>query len=217
MGADYILSFLVFAVLARKLGPEAFGVFALAVAFAEFGRIIPSSGMVSALSRARQTSPEMADTVFWSTIALSCVVAAAIALLAPFLASAFGEPTVAPLLIALGLILPVSAAGATHIALMLREFGHRSMASRSVVSGVMGGAAALAAAWAGWGPWSLVVQRGVSEVAGTAMAWRAYRWLPGRQYSRQIVREMAGLSATLTLTQLLLSRWYACRTSSSAG
>ena len=203
MGADYILSFLVFAVLARKLGPEAFGVFALAVAFAEFGRIIPSSGMVSALSRARQTSPEMADTVFWSTVALSCVVAAAIALLAPFLASAFGEPTVAPLLIALGLILPVSAAGATHIALMLREFGHRSMASRSVVSGVMGGAAALAAAWAGWGPWSLVVQRGVSEVAGTAMAWRAYPWLPGRQYSRQIVREMAGLSATLTLTQLL--------------
>ena len=36
-GSDYILSFAVFAVLARKLGPEAFGIFALAVAFAEFG------------------------------------------------------------------------------------------------------------------------------------------------------------------------------------
>jgi hypothetical protein len=36
-GSDYILSFAVFAVLARKLGPEAFGVFALAVAFSEFG------------------------------------------------------------------------------------------------------------------------------------------------------------------------------------
>src|SRR6266545_1371091 len=34
--SDYFLSFVVFALLARKLGPAAFGVYALAVAFAEF-------------------------------------------------------------------------------------------------------------------------------------------------------------------------------------
>ena len=32
----------------------------------------------------------------------------------------------------LGLRLPISAAGATHIALMLHDFGHKAMASRSV-------------------------------------------------------------------------------------
>ncbi len=202
-GSDYFLSFVVFAVLARTLGPAAFGVFALAAAFAEFGRILPSTGLVSALSRARHVSPQMADTVFWSTFALSVVVAGLIALVAPAVATALGEPSVAPLLTALGLILPVSAAGTTHIALKLREFGHRSMASRSVVSGVLGGAAALAAAWAGWGPWSLVVQRGVSEMSGTVMAWHAHRWLPGRRYSSAILRNMAGLSASLTVTQLL--------------
>jgi O-antigen/teichoic acid export membrane protein len=202
-GSDYFLSFVVFALLARKLGPAAFGVFALAVAFAEFGRILPSTGLVSALTRAKQVSATMADTVFWSTLALACAIAAAIALVARPLAAAFGEPAVAPLLTALGLILPVSAAGATHIALKLRQFGHKSMASRSVVSGALGGAAALAAAWAGWGPWSLVVQRGVSEVAGTAMAWHAYRWWPGRRYSSTVLRSMAGFSASMTLTQLL--------------
>ena len=202
-GSDYLLSFVVFAVLARTLGPAAFGVFALALAFAEFGRVLPSTGLVSALSRARQVSPEMADTVFWSTFALSLVIAALMALFAPVIAEALGEPAVAPLLTALGLILPVSAAGATHIALKLREFGHRSLASRSVASAVLGGAAALTAAWAGWGPWSLVVQRGVAEVTGTAMAWRAHRWLPGRRYSPAVLRSMAGLSASITLTQLL--------------
>ncbi len=44
-------------------------------------------------------------------------------------AAAFGEPTVAPLLIALGGILVISVLGAIHIALMLREFGHRAMAT----------------------------------------------------------------------------------------
>jgi O-antigen/teichoic acid export membrane protein len=141
--------------------------------------------------------------VFWSTLALAWAIAAVAALVARPLAAAFGEPAVAPLLAALGLILPISAAGATHIALKLRDFGHKSMASRSVVSGVLGGAAGLSAAWAGWGPWSLVVQRAVAEVAGTAMAWQAYRWLPGRRYSSAVLRDLAGHGMSMTITQLL--------------
>jgi O-antigen/teichoic acid export membrane protein len=201
--SDYLLSFLVFAVLARKLGPAAFGVFALAAAFAEVGRVLPSSGLINALTRAKRVPQEMADTVFWSTLALACLVAALTAFVAPSLASAFGAPAVGPLLMALGLILPISAAGATHMGLKLREFGHKALAARSVVSGILGGMAALAAAWAGWGPWSLVVQRGVTEMAGTAMAWQAYRWLPGRHFSLRMLREMLGLSASMTGTQLL--------------
>src|SRR4051812_8733196 len=62
-GSDYILSFVVFAVLARKLGPASFGVYALAVAFAEVGKVLPSSGLIDTLTRAKRVSPEMADTV----------------------------------------------------------------------------------------------------------------------------------------------------------
>jgi O-antigen/teichoic acid export membrane protein len=204
-GTDYLFSFVVFAVLARKLGPAAFGVFALAVAFAEFGKILPTAGLVNALARAKQVSAEMADTVFWGTFGLSCLVAVVTALVARPLASAVGAPDVAPLLTALAMILPVTAAGATHITLTLRDFGHKSMASRSVVCGVLGGAAALAAAYAGWGAWSLVVQRGVTEATGTAMAWQAYRWVPGRQYSSRILRELASFSVTMTVTSFLFT------------
>jgi len=202
-GSDYLFSFAVFAVLARKLGPETFGLFALAVAFAEFGKILPNAGFAAALPRAREVTPEMADTVFWTSLAVSVVVASAIALLAGPIAGLFGEPQVAPLLIALGAVLIVSVAGATHIALMLREFGHREMATRSVVSNIVGGGAALAAASAGWGAWSLVVQRGVTELAGTGMAWWAYRWMPGRRLSLKVLRELWGFSAGMTVTQIL--------------
>ena len=202
-GSDYVFSFAVFAVLARKLGPEAFGIFALAVAFAEFGKILPAAGLATAIQRAREVTPVMADTVFWTSLTLAFLAAGALALLAGPIAGAFGEPAVAPLLVALGAILVVSVAGAIHIALMLREFGHRAMATRSVVSNLAGGAAALAAAGAGWGAWSLVVQRGVTEVAGTLMAWHAYPWMPGRRFSFAVVRKLAGFSASMTLTQIL--------------
>lgn len=203
IGSDYLFSFVVFAVLARKLGPEAFGVFALAAAFAEVVRVLPTAGLTSALQRAREVSGEMADTIFWASLGVAVVGAAGLALTAEPLATAVGEPAVAPLLVALGLTLPVTAAGGTHIGLMLREFGHKAMATRSVVSNVLGGAAGLTAAWAGWGAWSLVAQRGVTELAGTAMAWQAYHWLPGRTFSPRVLRELAGYSFSMTYAQVL--------------
>ena len=202
-GSDYLLSFLVFAILARKLGPEAFGVFALAAAFAEVVRILPTAGFTSALQRARAVSPAMADTVFWASLAVATAGAGALALLAEPIGALVGAPAVAPLLVALGLTLPISAAGGTHIALMLREFGHKARATRSVVSNVLGGAAGLAAAWSGWGAWSLVAQRAVTEVAGTVMAWQAYPWWPGGGFSTRVLRELSGYSISMTYTQVL--------------
>jgi O-antigen/teichoic acid export membrane protein len=201
--SDYLLSFLVFAVLARTLGPRAFGVFALAAAFAELVRIIPTAGFTTALQRAKSVSPEMADTVLWASLAVASLGAAALALLAGPISRLVEEPAVAPLLVGLGLTLPISAAGGTHIALMLHQFGHKAMASRSVVSNVLGGAAGLAAAWSGWGAWSLVAQRGVTELVGTMMAWQAYPWWPGRAFSTRVLRELSGYSVTMTYTQVL--------------
>ena len=203
LGSDYLFSFAIFAILARKLGPEAFGVFALAAAFAELVRALPTAGFTSALQRAREVSPRMADTVFWTSLAVASLGAAALALLAGPIGALVGEPAVAPLLVGLGLTLPISAAGGTHIALMLREFGHKAMASRSVASNLLGGAAGLAAAWSGWGAWTLVVQRGVTELVGMAMAWQAYPWWPGRAFSTGVLRELSGYSIAMTYTQVI--------------
>jgi O-antigen/teichoic acid export membrane protein len=202
-GSDYLLSFLVFAVLARELGPRAFGVFALAAAFAELIRILPTAGFTTALQRAKAISPEMADTVLWASLAVASLGAAVLALLAGPISLLVGEPAVAPLLVGLGLTLPISAAGGTHIALMLHDFGHKAMASRSVVSNLVGGAAGLAVAWNGGGAWSLLVQRGATELAGTLMAWQAYPWWPGRRFSRRVLRELSGYSIAMTYTQML--------------
>jgi O-antigen/teichoic acid export membrane protein len=35
------------------------------------------------------------------------------------------------------------------------------------------------------------------------MAWHAYRWMPGRRFSFDVLRELAGFSASMTLTQIL--------------
>ena len=54
---------------------------------------------------------------------------------APLAERAFGAPQLAAVLIWLTIPVILSGAGNTHMALRLREFGHRTLAVRSVVAG----------------------------------------------------------------------------------
>src|SRR3546814_13628870 len=75
------------------------------------------------------------------------------------------------------------------MALRLREFGHRTIALRSLFAGLIGGGAAITAALAGFGVWALVVQRLVAETIGAILSWTSYRWVPGIAFSLKQLRE----------------------------
>ena len=203
IASDQMFSFVVFVILARLLSPHEIGIFALAIAFTEMSRVIAIQGMVQNIPRAKKLTPELADTVFWTNLAMSIVVAFVVLGIAPIIMNLIKQPDAAAPLQALGFVLPIAALGATHLSLRLREFGHKSLALRSFVGGTIGGAAAIAAAFAGWGVWSLVVQRFVTEVLNALMAWLSYRWLPGRNFSMKQLRTIWGFGFNMALTQIL--------------
>ncbi|HJT14805.1 MAG TPA: lipopolysaccharide biosynthesis protein [Dongiaceae bacterium] len=203
IASDQMFSFIVFVLLARLLSPREIGTFALAMAFAEVSRVIAIQGMVQNIPRAKKLTPELADTVFWTNLAMSFVVALVVLGAAPIIMDVIDQPDAAGPLQALGFVLPIAALGATHMSLRLREFGHKSLALRSVVSGTIGGAVAIGAAFAGWGIWSLVVQRFVTESLNALMAWLSYRWVPGRGFSMKQLREIWGFGFNIALTQIL--------------
>jgi O-antigen/teichoic acid export membrane protein len=202
IGAEQLFSFLIFVALARMLPPSQFGLFALALLVIEIGRIISSGGLTQAIARAPSVSEELADTVFWSNLGLAIILALAGFAAADELALAVGDPAVAGPLRALCAVLPIAALGATHMTLRLRQFGHRSMAVRAIVGGVVSGVAALAAAWYGWGLWSLVVQKAVQELIGAILSWTAYRWRPGLLFSWVELSAIRGFAVDSMISQL---------------
>lgn len=203
IASDQMFSFVVFVILARLLSPSEVGTFALAMAFTEVSRVIAIQGMVQNIPRAKRLTPELADTVFWTNLAMSFAVAFAVLGIAPLIMDLIDQPGAAAPLQALGFVLPIAALGATHMSLRLREFGHKSLALRSVVGGTIGGGAAIAAAFAGWGIWSLVVQRFVTESMNALMAWLSYKWVPGRGFSMKQLREIWGFGFNMAATQIL--------------
>lgn len=203
-GGDQVFGFVVFAALAHRLNPATFGVFIVGLAVAEVGKIVAQGGLVSSLYRAPEITPRLADTVFWGNLGMGVLVAIACFALRHPLANAMGSPAAAPVIAALGCVVPVSAAGASHMSRTLRAFGHRALAIRSFGAGLIGGALALLAAQAGWGVWALVVQRFASEAVGTLVAWHAFRWRPGLHFSWTTLRAQWRLGVGVATSQLLL-------------
>lgn len=203
-GGDQVFGFIVFATLAHQLDPATFGVFIVGLAVAEVGKILAQGGLVSSLYRAREVTARLADTVFWANLAMGILVALVCVAMRHPLARAMGSAEAAPVIAALGFIVPISAAGATHMSRNLREFGHRALAVRSLGAGLVGGTLALVAAHAGWGVWALVVQRFASEMIGTLVAWHAFRWRPGFDVSWTTLRTQWKLGASVAGSQLLL-------------
>ena len=201
--SDQLFSFAVFIILARSLSKEDIGIFAMAYVFAEGSRIIATGGLVQIIARAPEIDDEQTDTIFWSNMGVASLLTALIWMLAPTIGDLLNHPEIAYPLQILSLILPVNALGACHMALRLREFGHKTVALRSMLAGVIGGGAAVIAALSGYGIWSLVIQRCVAEAIGTVLAWTSYRWVPGRQFRWQRAKENFRFGGDLTIAQII--------------
>ena len=204
IGSDQGFAFVIFVVLARLLSPHDMGVFALALAVAELGRLIASAGFPDAVIREPELDGELADSIFWLNFGFALAVCLVLVALAQPIAWFFREQQLVAIVCTLALVLPLSSLGSIHTARTLRDFGHRSVATRSLVSNLLGGGVAIVAARAGFGAWSMVLQRVIVESVVVLLAWHAYPWLPQRRFARTRVGGMVRFSVNTMLSQVLL-------------
>jgi O-antigen/teichoic acid export membrane protein len=204
IGSDQGFSFVIFVLLARLLNPHAMGVFALALTISELARLIASAGFPDAVIREPELDSELADSIFWLNFGFALGVCLLLVALAQPIAWFFHEQQLVMIVCALAVVLPLSALGGIHTARTLREFGHRSVAARSLISNLFGGGAAILAARAGFGAWSMVLQRLIVEAIMVLLAWHAYPWLPRRRFARKRLGAVFRFSLNTMLSQVLL-------------
>jgi len=203
VGWTNLASFVMFVTLARILGATQFGLYALAAGVLDIVRVLANAGLSDAVQRERQLGEETADTAFTAGLGLSVLLVALTALLAVPYSWLMHSREVAPLLIVLSLTLPITALGNIHVARLLREFGHKYVAIRSVATGIGAGAVAIVAALLGAGVWALVIQVMLVEIIGTVVAWVAFPWRPRLRFDRARLRELLSFGGSMMLTQLL--------------
>jgi len=175
---SHLSSFLMFAVLARLLGPEDFGLVAFATVFVDLSRTVAFAGIPTALIRNAEWDDKVASTAFWGNLTLALAFVAILAGPGSIVLGYYYSTEMGGVLSALSVALFVDAARATHEAKLQREFQYKSLAKRAAIATALSGILGIVLALLGWGVWALVANRLANSLLQTMIVWRACRWTP---------------------------------------
>ncbi len=208
-----LLQLLVFTVLARLVGPEAYGLVALAMVFVLVPqKLLVQGGWIEALVQRRELAREEVDSVFWLLAGLGLASALLLAAAAPWAAALLDLPELAPLLRVLAICPFLTSLMVVPAGLLQRRLALAPLALRSILGVGLGGVVAVALALAGAGPWALVANEIAWPLAGVVILGLAaghrprLAWAPRRL--AEIGRFALGISGEqlLQLGELLLPR-----------
>jgi polysaccharide transporter, PST family len=153
------LQIAVLPIVARLLGPSAFGLVALAMPLILLANMISDAGLGNALVRERDSSRELESTIFWFSLGMATALAILVSLLAWPVSIFLVQPGLVPIIIVLTSILPIGGSLSVPNARISREGKFSLFAVGDAIASVTSSAAAIVAALAGAGAWSLVVQQ----------------------------------------------------------
>lgn len=188
--------------LAALLGPEAFGVVALASIYVLFVEFLVRQGIVQAVIQKRDLSAAHTDAAFWMTLGTAVALAAATIGLAGVWADLNSAPALRPLLIALSGVAFFQAFWQVPTALLQRELDFRRSEVPLNIGTACGGFAGVVAALLGAQEWAIVVQLYTYGVVGTVLLFRATPWRPRWSFSWTAARELLSVSSGALLATI---------------
>jgi PST family polysaccharide transporter len=201
-GGQQALSALFTFVLAALLGPEAFGLVAMAAVYVAFVQLVLEQGMSAAIVQRRDLSEDHLNAAFWMVVAASLVLTAISLGLAGWWARVNSLPELAPVIRLLALGVPLEGLMVVQRALLHRQMNFRAFAIRATVSMTVGGIVGLILAWRGFGAYALVAQTLTTSTVGLALFWILSGWRPRLRFAPRAARELMGFSAGTLLGKL---------------
>ncbi|WP_193721663.1 lipopolysaccharide biosynthesis protein [Georgenia subflava] len=176
--------------LAVLLGPEPFGVIAMALVFTGFIEMIQQQGLMPAIISRVELRREHADTAFWLVVGVGLAMTVIGIAVAPVWAVLNDLPQLGRVIQVLALGVPLTSTAIVHEALLRRELDFKSLALRGWISVAIGGVAGVVAAFLGLGVWALVAQQLAMTLSGTIAIWLVSSWRPHWRFSKQAASEL---------------------------
>ncbi|MDP2770610.1 MAG: MOP flippase family protein [Giesbergeria sp.] len=204
-GVRALLQIAQVAVLARLLAPADYGLMAMVSVVLGFASIFADMGMNSAYVQRQNVSEQERSSLFWLNVGMSGALTLVVLVLSPLLARWFGDVRLTPLLMLAASTFVISALGQQVRMSAEKAMNFRPVVLLEVVAALLGFAAAVAGALAGWGVYALLVGGIVSAVSGTLLAWLylADGWRPLWRFKLADVRGYMGFGGALVANNLV--------------
>ena len=195
--SSQLISFVVFLVLARLLEPESFGLVAMATVVIAFLKVFSYFGLGTAVIQRKTLEAEHLNTAFWVDVIAGFVMMLATILLAGWFSEIYGEARLEPIIQCLSLLFIMTALSQIQVSLLRRNLEFKTLALRTLVGEVTGGAVGVALAFSGYGVWSLVFRQLTTSLIGLTILWFMSDWRPGPSSSFKHFKDLFSFSINM--------------------
>lgn len=194
-GGHQGLTAILVVVLAAILGPEAYGLLAMASAYVFFLQMFLEQGMAAALIQRRDLRPEHLDAGFWILVATSVVLTGIGIALRDWWAGVNDLPELGLVILVLSGVVPLIGLSVVPLAILQRRMDFRRLAIRNAVAVGCGGAIGIWLAFEGAGVWALVAQQLTTALVGLVTVAILVGWVPRLRFSRSAAGELLSFSS----------------------
>lgn len=192
---QFLVGLVALALIARWVGPEAYGVFTLSWVLVGLVRIVVADAPTDTLVQRDGLRPGHCNASLLASLAIALLAWALISATADPVSSWLGGGAMlAAILPARAACLPLAAIASIPTALLMREQRFKALAGAEAIAGTCSSVTGIAAAAAGAGLWSLVIMELVREAVLLVLVLYLARWRPGIQARLADARELLGFN-----------------------
>lgn len=167
-------------VVARLIGPDQFGIVAMATPVLALLYLLQDFGLATGAITARSLSNEQSSALFWLNTAIGVMVALLIVVTAPLIGRFYGEARVGTALMLNAGALVISAAGIQHSAVLSRQMRFARQGQAEMANWLITFVATVGLSLFDHSYQPLVLGPMVGMLAQTAVVWRFSGLQPGR-------------------------------------
>ena len=189
-------------VLAAILGPEDFGIVAMALVYLAVVDLVLEQGFLTTIVQREQLDREHLDSAFWVNLVWCLVLAGASFALAGWWAGVNNVPQLEDVIKVMSVLVVVTGLTIVQQAHLQRKLEFRKLAVRANVAALVGGVVGLALALYGVGVWSLVAQQITAGTTSLVLLWAVSDWRPGLRFSRPHARDLLGFTSGVFLANV---------------
>lgn len=205
--AHFGVTFVVGIVLARLLTPDDYGLIGILTIFISIFNAIVDSGFKNALIRKHNAQEIDFCTVFYTNLALSVFLAAALFFCARPIANFFGREELVDMTRVMSSIVVINAFAIVQNVRLTKRIDFKTQAKITFTASVLSGIIGIILAYHGFGVWSLVVQQISSRIFVTLLLWYFNKWFPSLSFSWSSLREMWSFGWKLLVSHLIDTTW----------
>ena len=185
-----VIAFVVGLILARKLGPETYGLVATVSIIISLLTVVTNLYTGTYLMRKKEVDSLDMNTAFYFGLFVNIVIYLVLFFTAPLLAKFYGHTELTALLRVMGVGVLASSFMGIKLVIIVRNYQYKKLFFASLIGTILAGVAGIILAFTGFGPWALVAQHSLDCIVDTAILWVVVKWTPKFEFSFKKLKEM---------------------------